>query len=211
MAKSTEKFAVTFKITNTAPETTVVPIEREVTQSLRDSNGKGKFVIHVATSWDQAFGFAMSDIRTLLLDNTQFPKADVKIEIEGVAIPAKEAARFYKNVFAWEADFKVFKETLLGLIAMTTQERGVAYIRRTDRNGVFKGTKDTSISMTQVAKQVVQKVKHVKFEAALENMDAEDSVWTAEDIAKLKITQAKGKERRLLLDKVVKGLLTAKK
>lgn len=190
MTKNT--FSVTYKVRNTDIGTAISPIETKVSGKVRNGS------IVLPTNAMQALGFALENLWLFLAGNTQFKTCE--IEIEGMVIDSKYVRMLQKQGrAAFELNFPILREGIAGDLAVTFPEVwGKGYMRDTDRNGVFKNTK--TFSTDQIAAQVVERAKMVRFVTKLVKEDAADSVWDSALKAKqLQITAKRKEERKLAL------------
>ena len=128
----------------------------------------------------QAVGKALMEAHATL--TSQYDKPEVTIA--GITLSDAEAKKVKANYWDFQLNFGVVRESILAQLAFVDAEAGVEYIRRTDRNNVYKNTK--SFSVEQIAAQAKEQLRLTK----------DLTRWVKED-AKASVVPPEVAERRL--------------
>jgi hypothetical protein len=98
--------------------------------------------------------------------------------IAGVTLTDAQAKKFKLNFWDFQVEFGNLREAIMAQLAFTSEEAGVEYMRATDRNGIFTGTK--TFSTEQIAAQAKEQLRLTRDITRWVKQDAVDSVVPAE-------------------------------
>lgn len=129
-----------------------------------------------------------------------------KVTIAGVELTSTQVRKLKSNNFGvFRLDFPIIREDIMSqLIDYNDAASRLEYIKDTDRNGVYAKAK--SVTVEQVAAQVVTQLRMVKDVTKWAKEDAKASIETPELTARRLLNQEKAKLRRLEEAKVKAAL-----
>jgi hypothetical protein len=130
----------------------------------------------------QAIGKALMECNTHLTKQYDAPV----VVINDVELSSAEVKKVKGSFWDFQLNFGIVRESILAQLAFTSEEAMTEYIRKTDRNGVYKNTK--SFSVQQVAAQAKEQLR----------LTRDLTRWVKED-AKSSVVPQEVQERRLAL------------
>lgn len=198
MATTNTTFKVSYKVTNLKADSDVKPLEREISHQTKDGKTKAGANLMQVIRW------AVDHCFNTLQGNSQYPSGS-KIEftyndITSVLTDAK--AKAFK---ATEAKFNLMFDEIVNEVfsgfALKDDKLGEAFVRVTDKGGVFKSTKN--ITKKIVSAQIVASEKKAKEDRTWALEDGMSSVYGASGL----VYRAKRQENTKNLREQVKKLL----
>ncbi len=146
----------------------------------------------------QAIGRAIYGANTHL--SSQYDSPEVSISGEGfgtLELSPTQAKQCKGDFFTFKLNFPVIREAILAQLAFSTKETMTEYMRRTDRNGIYKSVKDGQFSELQVAAQAKEQVRLARDLSRWAKADAKDSVVPAEVAARRILLAEAAKAKRI--------------
>lgn len=153
----------------------------------------------------QAVGKALGQAQTLLYGNSVYDTPT--LTIADVELTPSQAKKVKVSFYDFTLNFPVLREHILGQLAFTSEDNKAEYIRRTDRNGVFKNTK--SFSDTQVAAQIKEHTRLTTDVVKWAKADAKESVVPEELAQRREIEAEKAKIKRIAIKQAAAQLSKA--
>lgn len=102
---------------------------------------------------EKAVGFAMKLAYDTITSQYDAPR----VTIADVVLTEAQSKKFKLNFLNFRVEFGKIRESILAELALTSDEAGIDYIRRTDINGVFKN--QSKFSAEQVAAQAKERLR----------------------------------------------------
>lgn len=146
----------------------------------------------------QAVGRAVYGANQALTSVYDSPEVSISGEPFGtLELSSTQAKQCKGDFFTFKLNFPVIRETILAQLAFSSKDEMTAYMRRTDRNGVFKSVKDGNFSELQVAAQAKEQTRLARDLSRWAKADAKDSVVPEEITQKRIALAAAAKAKRL--------------
>lgn len=147
-----------------------IKIENDFSKSKSQTVIKAVEQVFEGESLEKAVGFAMKFAYDTITAQYDAPK----VTIADVVLTDAAAKKFKMNFIAFRVEFPKVRESILAELALTSEEAGVEYMRRTDINGVF--TNQSKFTTEQVAAQAKERLRVVSDITRWVKADAVDSV-----------------------------------
>ena len=149
-----------------------------------------------------AFGKAIYAANLRLTSVYDSPTVSISGEGFGtIELSPTQAKQCKGDFFTFKLNFPVIRESILAQLAFSSKEEMTAYMRRTDRNGIYKSVKDGNFSELQVAAQAKEQVRLARDLSRWAKADAKDSVVPAEVAARRILLAELAKQKRLAAKK----------
>jgi len=149
----------------------------------------------------QAIGKALYTANLNLSAQYDSPTVNIKGEFGEIELSPTQAKQTKGDFFTFKLNFPVIREAILAQLAFSSKEEMTAYMRRTDRNGIYKSVKDGNFSELQVAAQAKEQVRLARDLSRWAKADAKDSVVPAEVAARRILLAELAKQKRLAAKK----------
>lgn len=146
-------------------------------------------------SLEKAVGFAMK----LAFDTITSQYDAPRVTIADVVLTEAQSKKFKLNFLNFRVEFPKIRESILAELALTSEEAGIDYMRRTDINGVFKN--QSKFSAEQVAAQAKERLRVVSDLTRWVKADAVDSV-VPENVAQRRAMLAEAAKQKRIAAKV---------
>lgn len=140
---------------------------------------------------EKAVGFAMKFAYDTITSQYDAPK----VTVADVVLTDAQAKKFKMNFVDFRVEFPNIREAILAELALSSEEAGLEYIRRTDINGVFKG--QSKFTVEQVAAQAKERLRVIKDVTRWVKADAVDSVVPAEVQQRRALLAEVAKQKRI--------------
>ena len=146
-------------------------------------------------SLEKAGGFAMKLAYDTITSQYDAPR----VTIADVVLTEAQSKKFKLNFLNFRVEFPKIRESILAELALTSEEAGIDYIRRTDIHGVFKN--QSKFSAEQVAAQAKERLRVVSDVTRWIKADAVDSVVPTE-VAERRVMLAEAAKQNRIAAKV---------